>query len=156
MNTTTRSLIIVTAVVALVAGVAWMKSARYGAAATNDPRPTTMIDAGRPTTAPSNATDAAATQPAGKLPQLIDLGAGHCVPCKQMAPILEELRKEYAGRAEVVFIDVSKVPDAAEVFGVRTIPTQIFHDREGKEVWRHSGFLSKEAIVAKFRELGVK
>jgi thioredoxin 1 len=40
------------------------------------------------------------------LPRLVDLGVGKCIPCKKMAPILEELKKEYAGRMEVEFIDV--------------------------------------------------
>jgi thioredoxin 1 len=41
-----------------------------------------------------------------KLPRLVDLAAGKCIPCKMMAPILEELKKEYAGRMNVEFIDV--------------------------------------------------
>jgi thioredoxin 1 len=57
-----------------------------------------------------------------------------------MAPILVGLRKEYAGRMEVVFIDVWENPDAGQPYGVEVIPTQIFYDAEGKELFRHSGF----------------
>lgn len=88
------------------------------------------------------------------LPRMLDLGADKCIPCKEMAPILVELRKEYDGKAAIDFIDVWKYPAAAEPYGVRVIPTQIFFDREGKEVWRHEGFLPKAEIVAKLKELG--
>ncbi len=88
------------------------------------------------------------------LPRMLDLGADKCIPCKEMAPILVELRKEYDGKAAIDFIDVWKDPSAAEPYGVRIIPTQIFFDRLGKEVWRHEGFLAKDEIVKKLRELG--
>ena len=97
-----------------------------------------------------------ADQPVGNgLPALIDLGAGECIPCKLMAPILEELKKEYAGRLEVRFIDVWKKPDEAGKYGIKLIPTQIFHDASGKELFRHEGFYSKEDILAKWKEFGV-
>ena len=91
-----------------------------------------------------------------KLPKLLDLGAGKCIPCKKMAPILEELKKEYAGKLEVEFIDVWKDPDAAKKYGIQLIPTQIFYDAAGKELFRHEGFFGKEDILAKWKELGVK
>lgn len=97
--------------------------------------------------------EAISTQPA-MLPRMVDLGADKCIPCKKMAPILVELRKEYSGRATIEFIDIWKNPDAAEPYGVRIIPTQIFFGRNGKEVWRHEGFMAKAEIVAKLKELG--
>jgi thioredoxin 1 len=81
------------------------------------------------------------------LPRLVDLGAGKCIPCKAMAPILEELRSEYAGVFEVVFVDVWENPDAAKPYNINLIPTQVFFDAEGKELWRHEGFLGKADIV---------
>lgn len=90
-----------------------------------------------------------------KLPRLVDLGADKCVPCKMMAPILEELKKEYADKFEVQFIDVWKNPDAGAAYNIRMIPTQIFYDAEGKERKRHTGFMSKEDILAVWKELGV-
>jgi thioredoxin 1 len=90
------------------------------------------------------------------LPRMVDLGAGKCIPCKQMAPILEELKKEYAGRMEVVFIDVWKNPDAGKAYGVEMIPTQIFYDAGGTELFRHTGFFGKEDILGKWKELGVE
>jgi len=95
-------------------------------------------------------------QPTGpsSLPRLVDLGAGKCIPCKMMAPILESLKKEYAGKFDVVFIDVWEKPDEGAQYGIRMIPTQIFFDPSGKELFRHEGFFSKEDILAKWKELG--
>ena len=88
-------------------------------------------------------------------PVLIDLGADKCIPCRMMAPILENLKKEYQGRLDVVFIDVWKKPDEAKKYKIYIIPTQIFYDSSGKELFRHEGFFSKEDILAKWKELGV-
>jgi len=89
------------------------------------------------------------------LPRLVDLGAGKCIPCKKMAPILEELKEEYAGSLEVVFIDVWQDPSAGDKYGIQMIPTQIFYDASGKELFRHEGFFAKEDILAKWKELGI-
>jgi thioredoxin 1 len=105
--------------------------------------------------APPAASTSAPAVAAAKLPRLLDLGAGKCIPCKMMAPILEELKKEYAGRMEVVFIDVWKDPDAGKAFGIEMIPTQIFFDANGRELFRHVGFFGKEDILGKWKELGV-
>ena len=90
-----------------------------------------------------------------KLPRLVDLGAGKCIPCKQMKPILDELTKEYAGQFAVEFIDVWENKDAGEKYGIRMIPTQIFFAADGKELFRHEGFFSKKDILAKWKEFGV-
>ena len=92
---------------------------------------------------------------AKKLPRLVDLGASKCIPCKLMAPILEDLKKSYEDRMDVEFIDVWKSPDSGKEYGVKIIPTQIFYSAEGKELFRHEGFLGKEDILAKWKELGV-
>lgn len=89
------------------------------------------------------------------LPRLVDLGAGKCIPCKMMAPILEELKEECADTFEVEFIDVWVDPKAGEEYGIRIIPTQIFYDATGKELFRHEGFFGKEEILAKWKEYGV-
>ena len=94
---------------------------------------------------------------AEKLPRLVDLGADKCIPCKKLAPILQELRKEYQGKLSVELIDVWKNPAAGKPYNIRLIPTQILYDRDGKEVWRHEGFISKENLKALFAEkVGVK
>lgn len=118
------------------------KAARDTAAAADD-------------TPQSSTSGAAASDSSPRLPRLLDLGASKCIPCKKMAPILEELKKEYAGSMEVVFIDVWQDPSMAIKYGIEAIPTQIFFDASGKELFRHEGFYSKEEILAKWTELGV-
>jgi len=89
-----------------------------------------------------------------KLPRLVDLGADKCIPCKMMIPVLDELTKEYAGKLRVEFYDVWKDPAPGQKYGIRVIPTQIFFDPDGKELFRHEGFFSKEDILAKWKKLG--
>jgi len=96
-----------------------------------------------------------APAPAERTPKLLDLGSTSCIPCKQMAPILEGLKTEYAGRLEVEFTDIYADPAAAERYDIRVIPTQVFISAEGKELFRHEGFFGKEDILAKWQELGV-
>ena len=90
-----------------------------------------------------------------RLPMLVDLGKGTCIPCKKMKPILDELKAEYEGRAIVEVIDLRYDRQAARKYGVRLIPTQIFYDAEGHEVYRHQGFMDKQSIKMKFAEMGV-
>lgn len=85
---------------------------------------------------------------------MIDLGATECIPCKMMAPILKELEREYAGVADIVFIDVWKNPAEGRKYGIQAIPTQIFFDSDGNEVYRHVGFLDKKPIVEILTRLG--
>jgi thioredoxin 1 len=88
-------------------------------------------------------------------PRLLDLGATTCIPCKKMMPVLEELKAEYEGRLDVEFVDVWKTPGVANRYGVQTIPTQIFFDASGRELYRHQGFFPKNEILRKWHELGL-
>lgn len=90
------------------------------------------------------------------MPMLIDLGAGTCIPCKEMVPVLDEVKKAYKGKVVVKVIDVNNFPDEANKYGIRVIPTQVFLDKEGKEFFRHEGFFSKDDIVKIFEKMGVK
>ena len=107
-----------------------------------------------PAPAVSQAAPKAAADAQPPLPRLLDLGAGKCVPCRMMAPILEEMRREYSGAMTVQFIDVWENPDPAREYGIRIIPTQIFFAPDGKELFRHEGFYAKADILAKWKELG--
>jgi thioredoxin 1 len=89
-------------------------------------------------------------------PALIDLGMGKCIPCKQMKPVLDELKGEYEGRCRIETIDIGERPEQADRYRVNLIPTQVFLDKDGKEVFRHEGFMPKADIVAKMREMGVE
>jgi len=86
---------------------------------------------------------------------MVDLGADQCVPCKMMAPILQKLKKDYEGKAAIVFIDVWKTPEESSRFRIRAIPTQIFYDATGREVGRHIGFMSEKAIIEQLSKMGV-
>jgi thioredoxin 1 len=99
-------------------------------------------------------------EPSGQVPvkgmvTMVDLGADSCIPCKMMAPIITKLEKTYRGKAAIVFIDVWKDKEPAKRFGIRAIPTQIFFDRSGKEVYRHTGFLSEADIILQLKEMGI-
>lgn len=154
MSPQVRSAVIVVAVVLIIGGVAYVRSGAKDSSAeqvgatppASSPAAMTAEASGGPTTRPA---------PAGPLPKLVDLGAGKCIPCKKMAPILEELKKEFAGRMDVEFIDVWEHPDAARPYRIKLIPTQIFFDASGKELFRHEGFFSREDILGKWKELGV-
>ncbi len=89
------------------------------------------------------------------LPRLVDFGSTDCIPCKMMAPILEELKQKHADRLSVEFYDVRETPAYATEYNIRVIPTQIFYDADGKELFRHEGFYSKEDILGKWKELGL-
>lgn len=109
----------------------------------------------RPGANESNDQPTEITATATALPRLLDLGADKCVPCKMMAPILEEMKTEFAETMTVEFIDVWKFPDAAKPYGIKVIPTQIFYAADGTELFRHEGFYSREDILNKWAELGV-
>lgn len=96
------------------------------------------------------------TVPVANMVTMVDIGAKKCIPCKMMAPIMEELEKEYKNKAAIVFIDVWENPGAGDPFGIKLIPTQIFYDAYGKETYRHEGFMEKAAIIAELTKLGVK
>lgn len=86
---------------------------------------------------------------------MINPGAGTCIPCKMMAPIIEKLEKDYRGKAAILFVDINEDREQAKAFGIRAIPTQILFDRDGREVYRHTGFLSEKAIVQRLERMGV-
>ena len=150
MKTPIKLLIVAALAVTVVAAITLKPKLAKAPAETN--AVTVAVGTNAPAAKPGDPTAAVAT---AKLPKLLDLGAGKCIPCKMMAPILEELKKEYAGRMNVEFIDVWVNPDAAKPYGIEVIPTQIFYDADGKELFRHVGFFAKEDILAKWKELGV-
>ena len=90
------------------------------------------------------------------LPKLLDFGMGTCIPCKKMAPILKELAEEYKGRVDVKIIEVQHEREMIQANRIRLIPTQIFYDSKNNEVFRHEGFMDKEAIKKVFDKIGVQ
>ena len=88
-------------------------------------------------------------------PVVVDFGSNSCIPCRQMRPILKEIRKEHSGKAEVLVIDGYKYQNLAREYKIRMIPTLAFFDSNGKEVHRHQGFMNKKAILEQFRKMGI-
>ena len=87
---------------------------------------------------------------------MIDLGKKTCTQCKMMAPILERLEKEYRGKAAIVFINLLDYPEQQYKYKLKALPTQIFFDPAGEEVYRHVGFMGEEDIVAQLNKMGVE
>ncbi len=92
---------------------------------------------------------------AAALPTLVELGSLTCVPCKMMEEVLDELRSGYADRLNVEFINVKAEPEAAKAHDIRIIPTQVFLDAQGEEIFRHEGYIPTEDILKAFSEHGV-
>ena len=85
----------------------------------------------------------------------IELGADRCIPCKAMQPIMHELALDYKNIIQVVFYDVWKNPEYGQNYGIRMIPTQVFIDKNGEEIFRHVGFFAKEEIIATLKEKSI-
>lgn len=81
----------------------------------------------------------------GDKPAIIDFYADWCAPCKLVAPLLEDLSKEYAGKIYVYKVDVDKEPELAQAFGIQSIPTIWFVPMKGKPQIS-MGALSKEQL----------
>jgi thioredoxin 1 len=89
------------------------------------------------------------------LPKLLDFGANKCIPCKKMAPILQELSEDYQGRVVIKVIEVYQGQQLTRANGIRLIPTQVFFDAKNQEVYRHVGFMDKGQIKKVFEKMGV-
>lgn len=85
----------------------------------------------------------------------IELGADRCIPCKAMQPIMKEIAGEYAGKIQVVFYDVWKDAAPARKYGIQLIPTQVFIDQNGREIFRHVGLFPKAEILSMLKEKGI-
>ena len=85
----------------------------------------------------------------------IELGADRCIPCKAMQPVMREIAQEYKGTIQVVFYDVWKTPKYAKDYGIQMIPTQVFIDKNGNEIFRHIGFYAKDEIIKMLEEKGI-
>lgn len=91
------------------------------------------------------------------MPHMLEFGSKQCKACKAMEPVLETLTKDHGDKLTVEFVDVW-VPENqtfARSYSIESIPTQVFLNREGKEVFRHTGFFSDAEILASLAELGL-
>ena len=85
----------------------------------------------------------------------IELGADKCIPCKAMQPVMREIAQKYKGTIQVVFYDVWKTPKYAKDYGIQMIPTQVFIDKNGDEIFRHVGFFAKDGIIKMLKEKNI-
>lgn len=92
---------------------------------------------------------------AGELPCIVDFYADWCGPCKMVAPILEELAKEYDGKVNVFKVDTEAEQELAAVFGIRSIPSILFVPKEGKPQMA-MGAMPKEAFVEAIKDVLLK
>ncbi|MBW7847996.1 MAG: thioredoxin [Bacteroidales bacterium] len=91
----------------------------------------------------------------GDLPCLIDFYADWCQPCKMVAPILEDLSKEYAGKIHIYKVDTEDQVELSSVFGIRSIPSLLFCPKEGQPQMA-MGALPKESLRQAINEVLLK
>ncbi|MFA5405062.1 MAG: thioredoxin family protein [Ignavibacteria bacterium] len=87
--------------------------------------------------------------------EFVELGSVNCVPCKKMQPIMKSIEAKYKGLVKVTFHDVWKDTKKSEEYGIDLIPTQVFLDASGKELFRHQGFYAEEEIDKFLQSQGV-
>jgi thioredoxin 1 len=91
--------------------------------------------------------------PAPGKPALYDFGRSMCIPCKEMEKILGSVKGTYGSQIEVRLVMAEKNEDMFKQYKIMLIPTQVFLDASGKEVFRHVGLYPENELVAKLKEL---
>jgi len=89
---------------------------------------------------------------AGDIPCIVDFYADWCGPCKMVAPVLEDLSKEFAGKINIYKVNTDREQELASVFGIRSIPSILFVPKEGKPQMA-MGAMPKEAFVQAITEV---
>lgn len=96
--------------------------------------------------------------PAVPLVTFIELGSVRCIPCKAMKPVMASVEKKYGDQIKVLFYDVWKPEQEqfGKIYNIRLIPTQVFLDKDGKELFRHEGFYPEAQIDTLLHKQGLK
>lgn len=87
-------------------------------------------------------------------PTLAEFGKGTCEQCKKMAPIIAKTATLYAGKANVISVDLDEYSALGHSYRIEIMPTQLFFDKEGHEIERHIGGLTQKEIETKLASLG--
>lgn len=87
---------------------------------------------------------------------MLNVGNEMCLSCERMASIIKELEREYHGKAAFYCIDLRRHKKRSVRYRLHAIPTQIFYDADGRERFRHEGYLSKKRCISFLKELGVR
>lgn len=90
--------------------------------------------------------------------QFIELGSINCIPCKQMQPVMKAIEAKYSPKVKVIFYDVwtQEQSKYARLYSIRVIPTQVFLDGSGKEIFRHQGFFPQKDLEEFLGKQGIK
>jgi len=91
-------------------------------------------------------------------PTMIEFGGRSCIPCKQMQPILAELKAEYSESVDIVNFYMEDDEDdyaVTDSFEIMLMPAQVIFGSDGREIARHVGFWQKQSIVEQFQNLGI-
>ena len=86
----------------------------------------------------------------------VELGSVKCIPCRQMQPVMKSIERKYGNQIKVVFHDVWKEPRHGKKYSIRLIPTQVFLDKDKREIMRHEGFLPETKIDQFLQSRGLK
>jgi thioredoxin 1 len=89
------------------------------------------------------------------MPIMIEVGSTGCKSCRDMQIVTKQVEDEYKDKIRVIFVDINKERKTASDLKVFLIPTQIFLDKDGKETFRHSGFLSLDEIKPILKKMGL-
>ncbi len=92
---------------------------------------------------------------AGGKPMVVDFGSNSCIPCRQLRPVLQKIRRDCDGRLQVLIIDIRNTQTLADEYQIQVIPTVVFFDPSGKEVFRHQGFMGEEQVKEQLRKMGI-
>ena len=87
----------------------------------------------------------------------VELGSVNCIPCKAMQPVIKSVEEKYGDQIKIIFYDVWK-PDQkkyAQEYKIKLIPTQVFLDKDGKEIFRHEGFFPEKEIDKLLQNFGL-
>jgi thioredoxin 1 len=109
----------------------------------------------KPVEAPTNTAEELAQALKSGRPVLVDFGSNTCVPCRQLRPILQEVKKEQEGKLEVLVIDIYKYQNLSNEYRIQVIPTLVFFDSSGKETFREQGYMPKAALMEHVKKIGV-